>query len=795
MERMLINAAQRDELRVAVCLCGGSDLQNNKLYDLIVERQGFEQKIGNIYKARITSVEPSLDAAFVEFGSERHGFLPLKEISPEYFRHPLSNPDEKPNIREQLHVGQEIMIQVEKEERGNKGAALTTFISLAGSYIVLMPNNPRAGGISRRIEGDERDQLRDQLNKLNLPEHMGLIVRTAAISRSFEELKWDLDILLSHWANIEIAYKSAPAPFLIHRESNAVSRAIRDYVRQDTIEIIIDDETEYLNAKHYLEQIRPDIAERVKHYTEPTPIFSRYGIEHQIETAYKRTIELPSGASIVIDTTEALVSIDINSARATRGSDIEETARNTNLEAATEIARQLRLRDLGGLIVIDFIDMNSPRNQRDVESHLQNALKLDRARVQIQRISRFGLLEMSRQRLRPSLRESQQNICPTCSGHGTVHSVESVALMLTRIIEEEAIKPHTGEIIIQASIEASTFILNEKRSILDGMEKNHKVKVTIIPNPNLQSANFLKKRIRADEAGTETGHKPSSDRLQDTQVDFNIGSQQERRTADQPAVKQMFPTRPEKASAANSLIKRLWSSVFGSGEEAANSSSHKPTESSEHTRRYPQRSGQTSQGQGHRTSQRGDRGGERGDRTNERADRGERKDSRQRGSRRGGKPTSTTERPPQTKEPDTTQARAKPPAQQDTRKRSGPRTAGRDRPAPERKYPKTGDQYQEDQYNEYSQNAPVEKPAVPTPVVNEAPPVISHEKTIKHEDLAPIKIKAEPMPTPIQASPAAPVPEQKPLIVRAAQPGLDKPAPVQTEFELKEDSKEKDKAE
>ncbi|MDQ2993639.1 MAG: Rne/Rng family ribonuclease [Pseudomonadota bacterium] len=771
MERMLINAAQRDELRVAVCLCSGADLQHNKLYDLIVERPGFEQKIGNIYLARITSVEPSLDACFVEFGSDRHGFLPLKEISPEYFRHPLSSPDEKPNIREQLHVGQEIMIQVEKEERGNKGAALTTFISLAGSYIVLMPNNPRAGGISRRIEGDERDQLRELLNQLNLPPQMGLIVRTAALSRTFEELRWDLDVLLAHWANIEIAAKSRAAPFLIHREGNVVIRAIRDYVRQDTVEILIDDETEFQNAKHYLEQIRPDIAERVKHYTEPTPMFSRFNIEHQIETAHKRTIELPSGASIVIDTTEALVSIDINSARATKGSDIEETARNTNLEAATEIARQLRLRDIGGLIVIDFIDMNSPRNQRDVENHLQSALKSDRARVQTQRISRFGLLEMSRQRLRPSLREAHQNICPTCNGHGTVHSVESVALTLTRIIEEEALKPQTSEIIIQASTEAATFLLNEKRAILDSIEKAHQLKVTIIPNPNLQSANFLKKRIRTVDEDSLS--KPSSERLQDTEVDFNVGAQQERRVADQPAVKQNLPTRPEKTSVANNIIKRLWSTVFGGNEESSATTKTASSDSSQESKRYQQRPSQ----------------GQRSQKT------GERRDNRQRGGNRRGKPT---ERPPQKEQQETTTARpATPrPVSQDTRKRSGPRLAGRDKSSAtstDKKYPKTPGNYQEDQYAEYTQNPPTEKPVVPTSVSNETPLIIAQEKPYRQEEQTPIKIKTE---TPVIKAPELKaeekiVPEQKPLIVRAAQP-VEKPAPVQTDFL---EAKEKDKAE
>lgn len=563
MERMLINAAQRDEKRVAL-------VQDNVLFDFITERPGFEQKIGNIYLARITSIEPSLDAIFVEFGSERHGFLPLKEISRQYFNPRAEQQHDRPGIRDLLRVGQEIMIQVEKEERGNKGAALTTYISLAGSYLVLMPNSPRAGGISRRIEGEERDQLREILNQVTIPEGMGLIVRTAAIGRTNDELKWDLDVLLSHWKNIETASKTRSAPFLIHAEGNVVIRAIRDYVRQDTAEIIIDDEAEYQNAKHYLEQIRPDIADRVKLYSDTTPLFSRYGIEHQIETAYKRAIDLPSGASIVIDYTEALVSIDVNSARATKGGSIETTAFNTNLEAAQEIARQVRLRDIGGLIVIDFIDMLEPKHQFEVEKHLTNALKYDRARVQIARISRFGLLEMSRQRLRPSLRDSHQHVCPTCSGHGTVHSVESVALTLVRIIEEEALKAQTSEIIIQASTEAATYILNEKRHLLAAIEKNHDVKVSVIPNPNLQSSNHIKKRIRVSEADDADGVKSSVDRLQEPRVDLNLPTSSDRMVAHKPAVQQLIPTRPEKAIAPSRLIKRLWNSMFGQEDDIEN---------------------------------------------------------------------------------------------------------------------------------------------------------------------------------------------------------------------------------
>ena len=448
MRRMLFNATQPEELRVAL-------VDGQKLYDLDIETSNREQKKSNIYKGTITRIEPSLEAAFVDYGSERHGFLPLKEISRSYFVEG-ANLSGRVNIKEVLKEGQEVVVQVDKEERGNKGAALTTFISLAGRYLVLMPNNPRAGGVSRRITGEDRHEIREALNALELPDGMGMIVRTAGVGKSHEELQWDLDYLLQLWTAIEEASTQRNAPFLVYQESNIVIRAIRDYFRQDISEILIDSESVYNQAKEFMQLVMPNNLNKVKHYQDPIPLFTRYQIETQIETAFQREVRLPSGGAIVIDHTEALISIDINSARATKGSDIEETARNTNLEAADEIARQLRLRDLGGLIVIDYIDMSSSRNQREVENSIKEALKMDRARVQIGRISRFGLLEMSRQRLRPSLGESSQILCPRCNGTGHIRNIESLALSVLRIIEEEAMKENTSKIVAQLPVEVAT---------------------------------------------------------------------------------------------------------------------------------------------------------------------------------------------------------------------------------------------------------------------------------------------------------------------------------------------------
>jgi len=447
MKRMLINATQQEEMRVAL-------VDGQRLYDLDIESPGHEQKKANIYKGKITRIEPSLEAAFVDYGADRHGFLPLKEIARTYFPQGYTFHG-RPNIRDVIKEGQEVIVQVDKEERGQKGAALTTFISVAGSYLVLMPNNPRAGGISRRIEGDERTELKESLSRLELPKGMGLIVRTAGVGKSFEELNYDLKALLVHWEAIQQAADSAKAPFLIHQESNVIFRAIRDYLRRDIGEILIDKPRVFEEAKAHIERFRPDFMSRVKLYQGDTPLFTHYQIESQIESAFQREVRLPSGGSIVIDPTEALTSIDINSSKATKGGDIEETALNTNLEAADEIARQLRLRDLGGLIVIDFIDMTPPRHQREVENRLKDAARPDRARVQIGKISRFGLLEMSRQRLRPSLGEASQGVCPRCSGQGTIRSNESIALSILRLIEEEAIKDNTAQVNAQVPVAAA----------------------------------------------------------------------------------------------------------------------------------------------------------------------------------------------------------------------------------------------------------------------------------------------------------------------------------------------------
>ncbi|SHE99270.1 ribonuclease E [Vibrio gazogenes] len=491
MKRMLINATQKEELRVAL-------VDGQRLFDLDIESPGHESKKANIYKGKITRVEPSLEAAFVDYGAERHGFLPLKEVAKEYFPAGYTYQG-RPSIKEVLKEGQEVIVQIEKEERGSKGAALTTFVSLAGSYLVLMPNNPRAGGISRRIEGTERTELKEALSTLELPQGMGLIVRTAGVGKSAEELEWDLNVLLNHWGAIKQASDSNPAPFLIHQESNVIARAIRDYLRRDIGEILIDSNTIYERALEHIRLVRPDFVNRVKKYEGEVPLFSHYQIESQIESAFQREVRLPSGGSIVIDPTEALTSIDINSARATKGGDIEETALNTNLEAAEEIARQLRLRDLGGLVVIDFIDMTPVRHQREVENKLREAVRVDRARVQIGRISRFGLLEMSRQRLSPSLAEASHHICPRCSGTGVVRDNESLALSVLRLIEEEALKDNTSQVLAVVPVPIASYLLNEKRRSINHIERIQDAKITIVPNSDMETPHFEVIRVREGE--------------------------------------------------------------------------------------------------------------------------------------------------------------------------------------------------------------------------------------------------------------------------------------------------------
>lgn len=490
MKRMLFNATQAEELRVAI-------VDGQKLIDLDIETPAKEQRKSNIYKGVITRIEPSLEAAFVDYGAERHGFLPFKEVTRAYFRSGVDVG--RARIQDALKEGLEIIVQVDKDERGNKGAALTTFISLAGRYIVLMPNNPRGGGVSRRVEGEDRNELRDVIDQLPVPQGMSVIGRTAAIGRNAEELGWDLNYLLQLWRAIEDAAKQQNGAFLIYQESSLVIRAIRDYFHQDIGEILIDTESVYEQAQQFMGHVMPQNVSRIKLYRDDVPLFSRFQIEHQIESAYSRSVSMPSGGSVVFDHTEALVSIDVNSARATRGSDIEETAFHTNLEASDEIARQLRLRDLGGLIVIDFIDMESGRNQREVENRLRDALRYDRARVQMGKISRFGLMELSRQRLRPSLGETAHNPCPRCHGTGHIRGTESTALHILRIVQEEAMKDNTASVNAQVPVDVATFLLNEKRVDLQLAEARHRVSVMIIPNAHLETPNYSVVRLRHDD--------------------------------------------------------------------------------------------------------------------------------------------------------------------------------------------------------------------------------------------------------------------------------------------------------
>ncbi len=570
MEKMLINATQIEEIRVAL-------VKNNHLYDLDIECPSEVKKKGNIYKATVTRREPSLDAVFVDYGAKRQGFLPLKEISPEYLsRHPDEFGEDKPPITSLLREGQEVLVQVDKEERGNKGAALTTFITLAGCYLVLMPNNPNSGGISRRIEGDDRDELKETLNALQLPDEMGLIIRTAGVGKSQEELQADLDMLCNQWQAIRQAQQSQLAPCLIHQEGDVIIRSIRDNLRKSISEIIIDDQISYVKAKRYIEQVKPDFLPHLKLYNSTVPLFNFYQIESQIETAYRREVPLPSGGALVIDRTEALVSIDINSAKATSGADIETTALNTNLEAADEIARQLRLRDLGGLVVIDFIDMGASKNQRDVENRLKEALKADRARIQVGRISRFGLLEMSRQRLRLSLGESAQEICTHCEGRGTVRNIQSHALSIIRLIEDEALKDKTAEVQVQLPVELATFIINEKRDFILNIEKRQSVHIVIIANPYLQIPHYQITRLKEDNVGKNK--KPSYSLIQ--QPELILAKADDGPKVDEPAVK-AFSTQSTTKAQQDNLLKRVWKTLFGNVDklESSSSASHKSSSS------------------------------------------------------------------------------------------------------------------------------------------------------------------------------------------------------------------------
>lgn len=678
MKRMLINATQAEELRVAI-------VDGQTLYDIDIEQPSKEQKKSNIYKGRITRLEPSLEAAFVEYGAERHGFLPLKEISRDYFQAGVD--PNKGTLRELLREGQEVVVQVDKEERGNKGAALTTFISLAGRYMVLMPNSPTAGGVSRRIEGDDRAELKKAMDALSIPDDMGVIIRTAGVGRDAEELQWDLDYLLSIWRAIAEAALSKPAPFLIYQESRLIVRALRDYMRSDIGEILVDTEEMYTEALDFVEQVMPHNKRKLKHYTDDTPLFNRFQIESQIENAYERTIRLPSGGALVIDQTEALTAIDVNSARATKGGDIEETAFNTNLEAAEEVARQMRLRDLGGLVVIDFIDMSSNKHQREVENRLQNALKYDRARVQLGRISRFGLLEMSRQRLRPSLGESSQIVCPRCEGHGRMRSVESLSLSIVRVAEEHAMKDNTGQVLVQAPVEIANYLLNEKRRALAEIERRHDAPIVIVADEQLHTPHYEVTRLRENELGEESA-RPSYQRgtprklatIALTKANINLPAA--------PAVKQVKPAqpapirepRPEPVAAPPAPVAVVapppatpapagffgWvKSVFGGGAAAAAVATPAPP----------------------RPAARGD-GNDRGERGQQRRDRDARgnrqggRDQARRDERRNGAQAPRQDKPRQEARQD--QNKPQPPAQKQAQKPPRQDRPAQDRPASER---------------------------------------------------------------------------------------------------------------
>jgi ribonuclease E len=635
---MLINATQAEELRVAIV-----DGQN--LYDIDIEQPSKEQKKSNIYKGRIVRLEPSLEAAFVEYGGERHGFLPLKEISRDYFV-PGVDPN-KAGLKEFLREGQEVVVQVDKEERGNKGAALTTFISLAGRYMVLMPNSPTAGGVSRRVEGDDRQALKEAMDALTIPDDMGVIIRTAGVGRAADELQWDLDYLLQVWKSITDAALAKPSPFLIYQESRLIIRALRDYLRADIGEILVDTQEMYNEARDFMQSVMPQNLRKLKFYEDPTPLFNRYQIESQIEGAYERQVRLPSGGSIVVDQTEALTAIDVNSSRATKGSDIEETAFNTNLEAADEVARQMRLRDLGGLVVIDFIDMSSGKHQRLVEERLQNALKQDRARVQIGRISRFGLLEMSRQRLRPSLGESSQIVCPRCEGHGRMRSVESLSLSILRLVEEHAMKENTGQVLVQAPPEIANYLLNEKRRALIEIEQRHDAPVVIVADDQIETPHFNISRLRDNELGEESG-KPSYHRTTPRKLAVHSLTKSHINVPDLPAVTAVRPANPapvrdepelevapppvfsNKAAAPKLGFFARLAAIFTGGESDGGEAPAKKAreERGDRGERGGERGPRSGGGNDGRRDRNG-RGRERGSRGGERAERGDRGDKSQ----------------------------------------------------------------------------------------------------------------------------------------------------------------------
>ena len=647
MKRMLINATQPEEVRVAL-------VDGQRLYDFDIESHGREQKKGNVYQAKVTSVEPSLGAAFIEFGSDRHGFLPAKEISRELFTKPdkadqADAEGRRPSIADLITPGQQFLVQVDKEERGNKGAALTTFLSLAGRYMVLLPNNPRAGGISRRIEGEDRESLRESLSGLEIPDGMGVIVRTAGVGRSAEELQWDLDYLLQLWEAIRTAGGEQRAPALIYQENNVVLRAIRDYLRADIGEVLIDSEEAFAEASRFVDQVMPGYKERIRLYSDDVPLFSRYQIETQIETAFHHEVKLPSGGAVVIDPTEALVSIDINSARATRGADIEETALNTNLEAAEEIARQLRLRDVGGLIVIDFIDMSSTRNQRAVETRLREAMEADRARIQIGRISRFGLMEMSRQRLRPSLVEMTTEVCPRCGGQGRIQDIRSLALSILRVMEEESLKERSSIVRALVPLNVAAYLLNEKRSDVADIEQRTNTHLVIVPAGNLETPHYEVQRIREDDAEAEAA--VLSYELADTASDVEMPAPRDRDNgrkarAQEAAVKSMAPAQPAPTPSRPGALRRLFSNLFSG--DADDGAAQRPRKTSDGPRQRSrdegrQRSDDRARAQGGNRAERRTEGQERRERRGDQERRGRSRRGQERQAGRGNGSASRSE--------------------------------------------------------------------------------------------------------------------------------------------------------
>lgn len=647
MKRMLINATQPEELRVGM-------VDGQRLYDLDIENRTRIQKKASIYKGTITRVEASLEAAFVDFGAERHGFLPLKEISREYFYRQPSDVNGRFKIKDVVKEGTEVIVQVDKEERGNKGAALTTFVSMAGRYLVLMPNNPRAGGISRRIEGDDRTELREALSSITVPNGMGAIVRTAGVGRSGEELQWDLDYLVHLWEAVTKASNEEKAPLLLLQESNVIIRAIRDYLREDIDQVLIDNQEAYNEALNFVTQVMPHYQNRIRLYEDPVPLFNRYQIESQIETAFQRDVHLPSGGSIVIDPTEAMISIDINSARATKGGNIEETALQTNLEAADEIARQLRLRDMGGLVVIDFIDMTPAKNQRAVENRMRDALNIDRARVQVGRISRFGLLEMSRQRLRPSLGETSAKVCPRCTGQGTIRDTKSLSLSILRLVEEAASKERSAEIRALVPVDVASYLLNEKRVPINDIEQRIGVRVVIVPVPQLDTPHFEVQRLRDDEVGkkVEISYKIQSDQA-DEQTSA-APAQPVQQAAVQsvapqgpapvhtaaPAAEAVTPAATTKQPGLLTLVLAKLQALFV-GDSEQESKQEQPAKSAPNRNRQNNRGGQNrnrnrnrnrNNNSGNRSDKRGDNSSDNNNR-NDKSERGERNESSERNNR------------------------------------------------------------------------------------------------------------------------------------------------------------------